>query len=121
MTHGIVDDLQARIDVTLCLPDGSRTVIQFVIDTGFAGALTLPMEQVAAFALPYVQEINANLANDSTVRADVHVATIVWDGREIDVALYAMGKRPLLGTALLAQKELVAQFTDNGIVTIDDL
>jgi hypothetical protein len=32
-----------------------------------------------------------------------------------------MGHRPLLGTALLAGKELVAQFVNDGLVTVDDV
>lgn len=62
--------------------------------------------------------MEANLANDILIRTDVHVATIVWEGREIDVLVLAMGRRPLLGTALLAGKELLAQFVDDGLVTM---
>jgi predicted aspartyl protease len=65
--------------------------------------------------------MNANLADDTTVRTDVHVATIVWDGKEVDVVVLALGRRPLLGTALLAGKELVSQFIDSGLVTVDDV
>jgi hypothetical protein len=32
-----------------------------------------------------------------------------------------MGKRPLLGTALLESKKLVVQFVESGLVTIDEL
>lgn len=121
MIKGRVTDLQARVGVTFRLPDRPDMEIEFVVDTGFAGALTLPPTAVAVLGLPYLQEMVANLADDNNVKADVHVATIVWNEQALKVAVLAMGKRPLLGTALLAGKELVTQFVDKGFVTIDDL
>jgi len=65
--------------------------------------------------------MNANLANDESVRSDVYTADIVWQGREAEVLVLAMGRRPLLGTALLAGWKLAAEFVDDGLVTIDDV
>jgi clan AA aspartic protease len=121
MISGLVTGLQAKVGVVFRLPNQPDVEIEFVVDTGFEGALTLPHAAVAALGLPFFQEMDANLANDASVQADVHVATIVRDGHEIDVLVLAMGRRPLLGTALLAGKELVAQFVENGLVTIDDI
>ena len=95
--------------------------IEFVIDTGFEGALTLPPQAVAAFALPYLEQLPANLADDSPLLVNIHLATIRWDGREIDVAVLAMGKRPLLGTALLDGFNLNVDFEDSGAVTLQHL
>jgi hypothetical protein len=39
----------------------------------------------------------------------------------MDVAVLAIGRRPLLGTALLSGKHLGIDFEDSGIVTIDDI
>ena len=91
------------------------------IDTGFAGALTLSPEAVDALGLPFFQEIEANLANDADVRTAVHIATIVWQGRELEVAVLAMGRRPLLGTALLDGNHIGADFTDDGEVAVEKL
>lgn len=121
MIQGRMNGFQAEIGVTVRLQNRPDIEIEFVIDTGFEGALTLPPAAVAALGLPFFQEMDANLANDISVRTDVHVATIVIDGVEIDVLVLAMGRRPLLGTALLAGKELLAQFVDNGLVAIDDV
>jgi hypothetical protein len=38
-----------------------------------------------------------------------------------DVLVIATGRRPLLGTALLDKQELVIQFTEEGLVTINEL
>jgi clan AA aspartic protease len=118
MTDGIVRDLQARINVIFRLPEQPDLAIECVVDTGFAGALTLSPEVVEALKLPFFVEIDANLANDADVRTAVHIATIVWEGQEKEVAVLALGRRPLLGTALLEGKRLCADFNEEGSVTI---
>ena len=60
----------------------------------------------------------ANLANDEDVNTKVYLATIVWIGNEIEIAVLSMGLRPLLGTALLQNQRLVADFWEDGNVTI---
>src|SRR4051812_37098015 len=120
MTQGYVEDLQARINVTFRFPDKPHITLEFVVDTGFAGALTLPPAAVAALGLPFFDAIGARLADDSSVRTSVHIGSIIWDGQERDVAVLAMGTRPLLGTALLAGKELVVQFMEKGVVRVDE-
>lgn len=121
MITGTVVGLQALVSVTLQLPGQPDIAIEFVVDTGFEGALALPPKAVAALGLPFYQGIYANLADNSNVSVDAYRATIFWKGRELSAAVLAMGHRPLLGTALLAGNELVAQFVDNGLVTVDDV
>jgi clan AA aspartic protease len=121
MITGTVVGLRMLVGVPLRLPNQPDIIIECVVDTGFEGALALPPDAVAVLGLPFYQEIYANLADNSDVSVDAHRATIVWKGHELDVAVLAMGRRPLLGTALLAGKELVAQFVDNGPVTVDDI
>ena len=91
------------------------------MDTGFAGALTLSPDAIAALGLPFFTEIEANLANDADVKTAVHIATIVWEGYEREVAVLAMGRRPLLGTALLDGKRLCADFTEEGNVIVEPI
>ncbi len=121
MIRGTVRDLQARIDVVFRLPGRPDLAIECVVDTGFAGALTLPTDAITALGLPFFQEIDANLADDSDVKTAVHIATVVWDGQNVEIAVLAMGRRPLLGTALLDGKQLCADFTEDGGVSIEPL
>jgi clan AA aspartic protease len=121
MTRGTVRDAQICVDVVFSLPSQANLAIECVVDTGFAGALTLSPESVAKLGLPFLQEIDANLANDTDVATAVHVATIIWDGNELDVAVLAMGRRPLLGTALLNGHRLLADFAEQGEVIIEPL
>ena len=101
MIEGTIRDLQASIPVIFRLAGRPNLIIECVVDTGFAGALTLSPDAIKALGLPFFQEIEANLAN------------------EIEVAVLAMGRRPLLGTALLGGKRLCVNFVENGEVTIE--
>jgi clan AA aspartic protease len=118
---GTVSNRHAMMPIRFRLPSPPDLTIEFVVDTGFSGFLTLPPAAIAALALPSVRTESADLADGSTVRFRVYAATIIWNGSEKDVPILSLGHRPLLGTALLDRHELVAQFTDGGLVTIDPL
>jgi clan AA aspartic protease len=71
--------------------------------------------------LPFLYDRPVNLADNSEVLVAVHEAIILWDGEEREVRVFTTGRRPLIGTALLDEQELVIQFTEGGLVTIDEL
>jgi clan AA aspartic protease len=119
--NGIVIGRQAQLKVVLRIAGYPDLQIGCVIDTGFEGALTLPVAAVTKLQLPYVARINTNLANDDNFVTPVHRATIVWDGVEIEVPVLAMGRRPLVGTLLLNNYNLNIDFYDGGILSIDAL
>jgi clan AA aspartic protease len=118
---GIVIDRHAVVSLIFLLSNGSTFPIEFVIDTGFTDYLCLPPEAVTLMRLPFLYDLPVNLADNSEVSLAVHQATIFWDEAERDVRVFATGRRPLIGTALLNEQELVIQFTENGLVTIDEL
>ena len=121
MIAGKVQSYHAFVPVTFRLAGRSDVAIEFVVDTGFVGFLTLPPAAVAALGLPFLHDTPANLTDDSEVQLAVHEATIVWQGAEQRVRVLATGKRPLLGMALLDGQELVVQCRDGGLVTVDAL
>jgi clan AA aspartic protease len=118
---GIVTDRHAIIALTFLLPSGSTFPIEFVVDTGFTDYLCLPPEAVTLLGLPFMYDLPVNLANNSEVLLGVHEAVVFWNGAEREIRVLATGRRPLLGTALLDEHELVIQFTEGGLVTIDEL
>lgn len=121
MISGIVNDRHAIVSIPFRLPSRPDLSIEFVIDTGFTDYLCLPPEAVALLGLPFRYAMPVNLADDRQVVLPVHEAIILWDGEEREVRVLATGRRPLLGTALLEDCELVAQFTEGGLVTIERL
>jgi hypothetical protein len=55
---GIVLDLHALLPVTFLLGEnGTPITLEFVIDTGFTGYLTLPEEAIISLQLPYLESI----------------------------------------------------------------
>lgn len=116
---GSVQGGHPLLGVPLRLSGQPDLTIEFVVDTGFVGYLTLPATAVLALKLPFIRRITVNLADDNTIHVSVHAATIVWGGSEQEVAVLAMGKRPLLGTLLLDGCDLRVRFDDGGDVSVD--
>lgn len=121
MIFGIMTDRHPTVSVVFHLPNGLELSIEFVIDTGFTDYLCLPLEAVILLGLPFQYAMAANLADNSEIILPVHEALILWNGAEREVRVLATGRRPLLGTALLDHHELIIQFTQGGLVTIDEL
>jgi clan AA aspartic protease len=118
---GLVSQLHALVSIPFRVLGQPDIAIEFVVDTGFAGFLTLPTPAISALHLPLIRAVPANLADDSSVLVFVHAATIDWNGEEREVEVMALGRRPLLGTLLLDGHDLAIQFADGGLVTIDRL
>lgn len=115
---GAVSRRHAMMPVLFRLPGQPDLTIEFVVDTGFTEYLALPRAAVAKMRLPFLVRAEFDLADGSTVKIDVHVATIVWHDKTLSVPVLATGKRPLLGTALMDDCELLVQFRHGGLVTI---
>ena len=121
MMAGNVIALHALLKITFRLPDGSTAEQEFVIDTGFTGFLTLPPQAIAALGLAFSHRTPAYLADGSEIQIPVYDATILWNGNKIEVRVLGTGQRPLLGTSLLKDHSLWAQFADLGLVEVDTL
>ena len=121
MMRGVTIRRQATLPVTFRLLGLPSVTLEFVVDTGFTEFLTLPPSAVTAMGLPFDHQESASLADDSSITIAVHQATILWNGVERLVSVIATGRRPLLGTALLDDQELRAQFRESGLVTVEEL
>jgi clan AA aspartic protease len=120
--QGNVVGLQAQIGVLFYLADRSQILeIKCVVDTGFEGFLTLPPAAVMQLQLSYLTNLNANLADNSSIQTEVYLSTILWNGAERNIPVLAMGRRPLIGTALLRDYHLGIDFCDGGIVVLDEI
>lgn len=107
------------IAVPFQLPEMPAFELEFVIDTGFAGYLTLPVSAVEAMNLPFFYRMPANLANDSDIMVSVYQVTVRWQGELRRVEVIAMGKRPLIGRALLAGQYLGIRFEEGSELRIE--
>lgn len=119
--QGQVSGHHALVTIAVRLDAQRDLSIEFAVDTGFIGFLALPTAAVRAMNLPFLRRTTANLADDSTIRVSVHTMTIVWDGQEREVEVLATGPRPLVGALLMDGHELLVQYADGGLVTIEVL
>ncbi|MCY7275323.1 MAG: clan AA aspartic protease [Phormidesmis sp. CAN_BIN44] len=121
MINGTVVWLQARMDIILYPSKRVGVEIECVVDTGFEGFLTLPTAIIIDLGLPYIAPIDANLADNSRITTNVHQGIILWNGLERVIPILSMGRRPLIGTALLEDYHLSIDFCESGTVLIDEI
>jgi clan AA aspartic protease len=116
--HGQSD---AIVELAVLGPEGEKKCLDFRIDTGFDGALTLHSVVVAALGLPQTGTKWVRLADGSTVLSDVCDAHVEWDGalRPVGVQIADIGS--LLGMALLGGHRLRMDVVDGGVVRISPL
>jgi clan AA aspartic protease len=91
---GIVQDLQACVTITFLLPSNNQVTLEFIVDTGFAGALTLSPNTIHRLGLPFELELDSILADGSSVLSPVYRGKIIWQENELEIAVLALGDRP---------------------------
>lgn len=89
-----------------------------IIDTGFTGFLTLPLQQIARLGFAYEGIIDARLGDGRAVEFDMFAGAVLWNGHiRIGIVLAAEGT-PLVGMALLSGSRITIDVTDGGDVAI---
>lgn len=110
---------EAVIPVTLRAANGQDRNFEAVIDTGFSGYLTLNPVDIAALQLPFQQRQTFLLGDNRQVEFDIYLATIIWDGSEIEIAVLASNSGTLVGMKLLRGYHLFVEVVDGGEVRIE--
>jgi clan AA aspartic protease len=122
MITGVVSPYrEALVRVTVRGPGGQEQEIEAVIDTGFDGALTLPLAHIVSLGLPWRRRGRALLADGSESLFDIYEATVVWDSMTRRIAVDAADTDPLIGMSLLYGYELTIQAVEGGHVIIQAL
>jgi clan AA aspartic protease len=121
MIYGRLAGGKATVPVIFRLPEQPDFSLDFVIDTGFNGYLTLPPQALNAMNFTPRANTPARLADGSQVLLSIHLATIVWDNVEKIVPILASGNKPLLGTAMMKGYHLEIDFEDNGLVSLEQI
>ncbi|MBI3821933.1 MAG: clan AA aspartic protease [Planctomycetes bacterium] len=122
MITGVINlDLEAIVRLTVRGANGRRRRIKAVIDTGFDGSLSLPPTLIAELGLVWDHQSYATLADGSEVLVDMYLGFVVWNRRRLLIDIDESDTDPLIGTGLLADFEMRAQFRPRGHVTIKTL
>jgi clan AA aspartic protease len=122
MITGVVNaNREATIRLVVIGSNGQQQEIEVIIDTGFTGFLTLPIELVAALGLSWLCRQPGILADGSVDFFDVYVARVIWDGQLRTVEVEAADTEPLVGMSLLDRHSLRIDVLSGGVVTITAL
>ncbi len=119
MTSGKVNAFrEARVPVKIAGPAGVLRTINFLVDTGFNGDVSLPPKLISTLGLRWLQTESVRFADDHMTREDVYLADIEWGGTTQTVHVYEMDSPPLLGTFLLLGHRIEIDMIEDGDVTI---
>jgi clan AA aspartic protease len=122
MITGVVNaQLEATIRLTIRGPNQRVLRMKAVVDTGFDGWLSLPSVLIAQLGLSWHRRGRAILADGSVSIFDIYAGVVIWDHANRTIPIDQADTTPLVGTALLAEHELVAPFRPRGKVTIKRL
>lgn len=126
MHYGIVTgayDLGAGVTLTVLADNGAAEHLDFLIDTGFYGELTLSQDVVDRLALTpgADKDVELALAGGSTRNADLYTARVLWHGRSREVEVVCLETEFLIGMGLLRGSNLSVDATPGGAVVISEL
>lgn len=121
MTTGTVLYRRILVDLTLRGPTGREAELEFVLDTGFTGVLTMMPSACEALGLLYVRPQPASLADGTSIILEVYQSALLWNGGEHDVEILAMDGAPLIGMTLLEDSDVRFQGNEGGLVSIGPL
>lgn len=119
MTGIVTSNLEATIRFHILDGNGQSQAMDAIIDTGFAGFLSLPIATAAALGLPWLLRDHTELIDGRFVPVDIFSATVIWNGRPRSINVQALGAFKLIGMRLLAGHDLAIRATDGGPVSVD--
>lgn len=120
MIRGIISNHRPYIPLTLRGPSGYSDV-EFVLDTGFSGMLTLPLAACVALGLSFARIQPSRLADGTRILLDICEATLDWDGGQRIVHVLGVDGPPLIGMALLDGYDVHLRVQDGGSVTVESI
>ena len=107
--------LKPRVVVSVANISGIGRSVNFTVDTGFTGWLTLPPSVIRDLDLDYQGTRPYLLANDTESQADLYLAFIA----SVPVIVQQMNAEPLLGAAMMNECRLTVDFWEGGRVAIE--
>lgn len=115
---GFVDDeLRALLEVEIgSTRRGAKTSLVVWVDTAFNGGLMLPRQEIERLGLKEYSSTSATLADGQQVVLPTFTCFLNWFGKEYRTQVVANdGAKPLLGTVLLAGRDLFISYKRNTV------
>jgi clan AA aspartic protease len=102
----VSDELEPLVSIRVENASGHMRVVRALVDTGFNGWLSLPIDIIDELDLPWLRTGRAFLADDQEVRFSIFGGFVAWDETLREVSIDAGGATPLVGMGLLEDYEL---------------
>jgi clan AA aspartic protease len=112
ITGRIDENFEARIEVQILHEDLTEAV-EFLVDTGFNGYIAIPLLLVERFDLRLGAVQTGITADGRTGFFDTVEVQIIWHRRPLMLTAQVLDE-PLIGTRLLAENELFANWRVGG-------
>ena len=121
MIRGFINDgLELKVVVEISNGDGAFESVEAVLDTGFGGGLTLPIDAVERLGLKCVNPVHLIPAGDRQMEGLVYQGFVKWFGREREIDVIAAEGQPLLGMALLDGCKITVRARPGGEALIEE-
>ena len=101
--------------------NGVTVRIEAMVDSGFAGSLSLKPDLVDSLWLRRIRTERAYLADGSSVECDVYRLDVHWQGDIRSVEVVSLNGPALIGMGLFRGSELRMIVKDAGVVEITPL
>ena len=122
MLRGTISaSLQPWVTIEIMDSNGRFQSMEFILDTGFNGTLTLPLDTIRRLGLPPDGPRDAFLANGDPVTLNGWHGTILWQGRRSGIVVLQAEGEPLLGMRLLHGHRVSLDVLEGGEVTVGEI
>ena|SRR5688572_22874751 len=121
MINGIVKSRAAWVRLRVRGTSASEKQIEAIIDTGYNGWLTLPLELIEILKLPWKTVVTGTLADGSEAEFEVFKGQVIWDGIRRRIPVHEANAKPVVGMSLLRGYEFNMQVRSRGKVIIKRL
>lgn len=119
VTTGHIDqDGHLVIPVDLFDRQGRLRRVEAMLDTGFDDFLALPGHWVQRLGLVWAARMPMRVATSEWAHFDVYEATVWWFGARLPIRVLQTQSEILVGTRLLWESQLTAQFWEGGVVSV---
>ena len=103
--------------ISLVIKNGdAMKYIQPVIDTGFTGFLSLPMNIITELDLAWKYRDRGTLGDGSETIFDIYECSVIWDGKYREIEVNQAETEPLLGMMMLRGYRLQIDNIEGGLV-----
>lgn len=116
-----LDGREAVVALDVLGHEGRSQRIEAVIDTGFTGYLTLPIDATASLGLPERGSETFMLADGSEAVLPVYRGGVLWHGWERRIPISQADGGALVGMSLLRGSRLTVEAEPGGDVRVEEL